>query len=171
MEERVGLPREVFVKELGSDELNNRILALRKAGIIQERRGERTLQMYCCFHLLTKLFFSEKSNWSFRSVIVEERANEQDSEIADIMLLSDLPHREVDVWVELKNYFGFLHLTDTMRAAIERDFEKCQNAIETMGAIGVVMFSFDDKELGRQLVSDISSKFQQVELVVLGIEE
>ena len=167
MAEKVGLPREVFVNELKSDELNNRILELRRVNVIHEGRGERTLQMYCCFYLLTNLFFSKKSNWSFRPLIVEERANDVDSEIGDIMLISDLPHREVDVWVEIKNYFGNDKLTESMRAALTKDFNKCMKAI-TNGAIGVVMFTFDDKILGEKLISDISTQFPQVELVVIG---
>jgi hypothetical protein len=165
---KVGLPRIEFVKKLQSEGLNNMVLELYNANVIHVDRGERTLQMYCCFYLLSELFFSKNSHWAFRSVIVEERATQSDSEIGDIMLPSDMDEDLTDVWVEIKNYFGKDNFTQRMIRSLTRDYQKCDLNIEN-GGLGVVMFTFNDKELGQHLVSELSNQYPRVVTIVLGM--
>ena len=140
---------------------------LYQSKIIKIGKGERTLQMYCCFHLLSRLFWSEKANWRFRPIIVEESAVKSGSAIGDIMLPSDMKKDHVDVWVEIKNFFGKETITNSMLASLTRDYEKCNSNCKR-GGKGVVLFTFDDKVMGEALVEELSNKFPKVTTIVIG---
>ena len=157
----------MFVQELRSNRLNDLVMKLYRSKIIKVGKGERTLQMYCCFHLLSKLFWSEKANWRFRPIIVEESALKSGSDIGDIMLPSDMEKDQIDVWVEIKNFFGKETITNTMLRSLTRDYEKCDSNHQR-GGKGVVLFTFDDKIMGETLVQDLSNRFPKVTTIVIG---
>lgn len=167
MRTKVGMPSQAFIDELKSSSLNELVMKLYKERIIVPGRGERSLQMYCCFHLLSNLFWSENSNWAFRPIIVEERAVSTDSEIGDIMLKHDLFKDRIAVWVEIKNYFGRENFTESMINALIRDYEKCTINVKK-GDLGVVLLTFDDRELAESLLSELIERYHNVETIVIG---
>ena len=161
------LPSDVFAGELRSEGLRDWIIQLREAGYIHEGRGERTLQMWICSHLVQKFFSAESGVYRIRPIIIEERALQGDSDIGDIMLPSQSVNGKIDVWVEIKNHFGCSTLSDTQMKNLEKDFVKCRRNIEK-GGLGVVLITMDRVEDAEAVTSPLALKYEGVQVVTIG---
>ena len=155
-------------EELESDELRMWILVLRNNDFINENRGERTLQMWICSHLIRKFFFGDPPRYHFRRILAEERASEGESDIGDIMLPSQTHEKRVDVWVEIKNHFGKNSLTAAEQTKLERDFEKCQKSVNNGGSAGVVLVTIDHVADAEQYTGPLNEKYPDVTVVIIG---
>ena len=161
------LPSSDFAEELHSGELRDWIIKLREWGFIHAGRGERTLQMWICCYLVEKFFLSESAVYGFRPIIIEERAVDGGADIGDIMLPSSQVEGKIDVWVEIKNYFGCNTLSDTEVKKLERDFIKCRANIDA-GGLGVVLITMDRVEDARAFASPLELKYEGVQVVIIG---
>ena len=155
-----------LVFHLRSTGLHNWIQNLKGDGFLDDY--ERTAQTYIVAYILQKCFYGHDSVYMPRPIKIEERQDRSgDFPIPDISMPSTNFSGHLDVWVELKVYFGQLTLNENDIQNLTWDFQKASNNVAS-GGRGVVLIMCEDREYIDEQVNLIHREFESVELIIIG---
>lgn len=157
---------DALVFHLRSIGLHNWIVNLKRDGFLDDY--ERTAQTYIVAYILQNCFYGHNSLYMPRPIKIEERQDRSgDIPIPDISMPSTNFSGHLDVWVELKVYFGQLTLNQSDIRNLTWDFQKASNNVAS-GGRGVVLIMCESREHIDEHVDLIHREFENVDLIIIG---